>query len=137
MLLDILNVWKGLLTATDQTVDSDTHPSEHRAAFLPILFQSILAAFPIRINDPPAEISRGSATFTAKPSLVSTEECFPPFKCIKCATQRPNVPNSELFQSTLAEIQVTYLFINKGILQHLPTYITFLAQWKVNNAQWG
>lgn len=29
-----------LLTATDQTVDSDTHPSENTAAFLPILFQS-------------------------------------------------------------------------------------------------
>lgn len=97
----------------------------------------VLAEFTIRINDPPAEISRGSATFTAKPSLVSTEECFPPFKCIKCATQRPNVQNPVLFQYTLAETRVTYLFINKAILQHLPTYITFLLHWKVKNAQWG
>lgn len=124
-----------LLTATDQTVDSDTHPSEHTAARLPTLFQSSGAVYNSYINDPPAEISPGSATFTAKPSLVSTEECFPPFKCVKCATQRPNVQNSVLFQFSLAETQVTYLFMNKVILQHLPTYITSLVHWKVNNAQ--
>lgn len=78
MLPDILNVWMVSLTATDQTVDSDAHPSEHTAAFLPILFQSFGGVRNSYINDPPAEISRGSATFTAKPSLVSMEECFPP-----------------------------------------------------------